>query len=248
MQKRLTVILILLIIAPLLSPLPAGQAAEYRINTITPKTLNWWIEYGESFTLINVGSYLECMDTKIPRSICISCDETEKTTINLPARKDAKIVFYDGTGGINSKCALIDTISRQGYNQLYMLQGGLPAWKLAGYETESQERIPRVFIPAIKAKDIGYWIRTAKNPLLLDIRSPRAFSERHIDGAMNLPLSLLHKGYQNIPLNRALLVVDEDGTKSLLAASYLARKGFRDLKRLQGGMNAWTKMMEKDRK
>ncbi|HBL54235.1 MAG TPA: rhodanese-like domain-containing protein, partial [Syntrophaceae bacterium] len=36
--------------------------------------------------------------------------------------------------------------------------------------------------------------------------------------------------------DRTLLMVDEDGTGSFLAASYLARKGFPNVRRLKGGM------------
>lgn len=220
---------------------PLGTLAEAGVSTITPKTLNWWMEYGESFTLINVNSYLECMDARIPKSLCISCDEAEKVQNYLPSRRDAKIVFYDGTTDLKAKCPLLEEVLKQGYRQIYILQGGMQNWKLAGFETESIDRIPRVFVPAIKANDLETWLKTAKNPLILDIRPAHSFQKGHLEKALNLPLSQLHTHYQDVPLNRSLLVVDEDGAKSLLAASYLARKGFQDIRRLHGGMVAWER-------
>ena len=65
------------------------------------------------------------------------------------------------------------------------------------------------------------------------------FKESHLPGAINIPLYLLHERYQEIPLNRPVLVVDERGSRTFLTASYLARKGVADVKRLFGGMQLW---------
>ena len=75
-----------------------------------------------------------------------------------------------------------------------------------------------------------------RSPLVVDIRSPKAFAAGHLDGAVNFPLTRLHVEYAEIPLDRTLLMVDEDGTGSFLAASYLVRKGFPNVRRLKGGM------------
>lgn len=220
---------------------PFGGASHAGVYYITPKTLYWWMEYGEAFTLINTSSYLECLDAKIPKSLCLSCDEREKVKTLVPPKKETKIVLYDSTREWETFCPLVDELTKQGYRQIYILQGGLPAWKMAGFETESVERIPRIFVPSIKAKDLDGWLKIATLPLLLDIRMEDAFRAGHIEGAINIPLSLLHRKYPDIPLNRSLVIIDADGTKSLLAASYLSRKGFRDMKRLAGGMVAWEK-------
>ncbi|MCX7982295.1 MAG: rhodanese-like domain-containing protein [Syntrophales bacterium] len=210
------------------------------MNIITPKTLNWWMQYGETFVLINVNSYLECMDTRIPRSICLPCDEPNIKN-HLPEKKNTKVVIYDGAINVKTKCPLTEKLLELGYNQIYILQGGLPAWKWAGYETESVERIPRAFVPSLPATECEEWLKANKNAIILDIRPTSSFEVKHIEKAVNIPLSLLHKRYQDIPLGRPLLVVDEDGTKSLLAASYLVRKGFREISRLNGGMLAWER-------
>jgi len=48
----------------------------------------------------------------------------------------------------------------------------------------------------------------------------------------------LHERYAEIPLGRQLVVTDEGGDRSFLAASYLIRKGI-DAVRLAGGMKQW---------
>ena len=69
-----------------------------------------------------------------------------------------------------------------------------------------------------------------------------------MEEAMNIPMALLHLRYQEISLDRHLVVVDEDGSRSFLAASYLSRKGFASIERLAGGMSAWDAYVKKDQR
>jgi rhodanese-related sulfurtransferase len=48
--------------------------------------------------------------------------------------------------------------------------------------------------------------------------------------------------YQNLPLDREIVLVDEMGFRSFLAACYLARKGL-EATRLFGGMDRWQKLL-----
>ena len=216
------------------------HAAEKKIPRIDPKGLNRMMEYKEPHLLINVTSYLECMDARIPGSLCLSCDREAEIGTVLPANKDMKVVFYGGNASIDAECRTIEEAGRLGYTRVYSLRGGLPAWRRAGYEIETVQRIPRTPSISVKPKDLSGWLKDAKKPLVVDIRDAEAFRKGHLDGALNIPLSALHQRYQEIPLDRTLLVVDEEGSRAYLATSYLARKGLTNAARLAGGMNAWT--------
>jgi rhodanese-related sulfurtransferase len=207
---------------------------------IEARVLNRMIENRETLMIINIASYLECMDTRIPASICMSCDQGKDLQDLFPANKETKLVFYAGSVPIEPGCPVIEETIRRGFTKTYFLRGGLSAWRRAGYDTESVNRIPRRVGLSIKPKDLGTWLKQIKSPLILDIRSSQRFKDYHIEGALNIPMSVLHQQYQDIPLNRSLLVVDEEGSRSFLAASYLSRKGFTDSRRLVGGMEAWN--------
>jgi rhodanese-related sulfurtransferase len=56
---------------------------------------------------------------------------------------------------------------------------------------------------------------------------------------MNIPLGQLHERYHEIPVNLPILVTDSDGSRSMLAASFLYWKGFENIGRLRGGQAAW---------
>ena len=100
-------------------------------------------------------------------------------------------------------------------------------------------RIPRMPIPSIKPNALSAWFAAKKNVLIIDLRAAEDYNRQHLAGAVNLPLKALPERYQELPLDRAILLVDDDGTTTLLAGSYLKRKGFKDLVRLFGGMVAW---------
>jgi rhodanese-related sulfurtransferase len=48
----------------------------------------------------------------------------------------------------------------------------------------------------------------------------------------------LHRRWRELPIDRPLILVDNRGFRSLLAAGYLAARGY-SVERLFGGMSAW---------
>jgi len=206
---------------------------------IEPRAAVRMMENHENIVFINVLSYLECMDSRIPASLCMACEETGREGNVLPRDRNAKLVFYGGNAPVAAECDIIRAAQREGFAGLYILKGGLTAWKRAGYEVESLNRIPRVPAPALKPGELKPWLNSAPGALMIDLRSPAAYQSNHITGAVNMPLSSLHSTYQDLPWDRPLLVVDGDGSRSFLAASYLRRKGFENVRRLEGGMVAW---------
>jgi rhodanese-related sulfurtransferase len=194
------------------------------------------MDKSEKMILVDSRSILECMDGKIPGSLCLSCDENKDAAIFSSLDKNSKIVFYAGSMSLDPNCPLLTEAIKQGFVNIRILTGGLPAWRRAGYAIESARHVPRIDSLAISPRHFTAWKQQAKNPLIIDIRPPDLYRKDHLEGAVNIPMTGLHRLYQNIPQDSSLLVVDENGAQSFLAASFLARKGFPDIKRLAGGM------------
>jgi glyoxylase-like metal-dependent hydrolase (beta-lactamase superfamily II)/rhodanese-related sulfurtransferase len=83
-------------------------------------------------------------------------------------------------------------------------------------------------------------LRTPNPPLVLDVRQPGEWEESRIDGALNLPLTVLAAEIDRVPSGRALMVHCKGGYRSTVAASLLLRAGFSDLVELHGGIDAWS--------
>ena len=215
------------------------QAAEPAPNLLEPAELRQMLQRGEDIVLIDAMSHLECMDHSIPGSLCIADEEFFAKAPKLFPDKNRQLVFYCESNRCYRSRETAAIALQQGYARVSVLKGGIPAWKKAGYGTVSQERIPRLPVASIKPERLARWLLEKRDLLILDIRREARFAEGHLPGAINIPLFRLHERYQELPLNRPLLVVDDRGLRSFLASSYLVRKGIADVTRLFGGMERW---------
>jgi rhodanese-related sulfurtransferase len=215
------------------------QAAEPAPNLLEPAELRQMLQRWEDFVLIDAMSRLECMDHSIPGSLCIADEEFFAKAPKLFPDKNRQLVFYCESNRCYRSRETAAIALQQGYTRVSVLKGGIPAWKKAGYETVSQERIPRLPAASIKPDRLARWLLEKRDLLILDIRRKERYREGHLPGAINVPLYLLHERYVEIPLNRPVLVVDDRGLRSFLASCYLVRKGVADVKRLFGGMERW---------
>jgi hydroxyacylglutathione hydrolase len=79
----------------------------------------------------------------------------------------------------------------------------------------------------------------AHPPLLLDIRNPREWMTKHIDGSVNVPLNHLQERIAEIPRDRRIAVHCAGGYRSSIAASILHHYGISHLIEMAGGLAAW---------
>jgi len=76
-------------------------------------------------------------------------------------------------------------------------------------------------------------------PVLLDVRSSREWTEKHIAGSQNVPLNHLQERISEIPRNRPVAVHCAGGYRSSIAASILHQYGITNLTEMAGGLAAW---------
>lgn len=74
---------------------------------------------------------------------------------------------------------------------------------------------------------------------ILDVRTPREFSDKHIPGAINIPLTRLADHLAEIPSDRRIVVLCAGGYRSSIAASLLAQEGVGAVTEMAGGLAAW---------
>ena len=134
------------------------QAAEQAPNLLEPAALNQMIQQGEKFTLINSMSVLECRDRSIPDSLCIPDEEFAAKAPKLLPDKTRPLVFYCESNRCSRSGEAASMAVKEGYQRVSVLNGGIPAWKKAGYGTVSQERIPRVPVESVKPELLGQFI------------------------------------------------------------------------------------------
>jgi glyoxylase-like metal-dependent hydrolase (beta-lactamase superfamily II)/rhodanese-related sulfurtransferase len=99
---------------------------------------------------------------------------------------------------------------------------------------ELVERIERV-----TAGSLAEQLASSAPPSVIDVRTPREWSEGHIDGATNLPLAQLHDRMDEIPSDTPVVVYCSGGYRSAIASSLLRKAGLREVTDLVGGLGAW---------
>jgi hydroxyacylglutathione hydrolase len=75
---------------------------------------------------------------------------------------------------------------------------------------------------------------------IIDVRRPAEYAAGHIPGAVNAELSHIQQTKARFDPARPSAVACASGYRSSIAASILARSGFRDLFNVVGGTEAWT--------
>jgi rhodanese-related sulfurtransferase len=96
------------------------------------------------------------------------------------------------------------------------------------------ERIER-----ITAGSLAEQLTAPDLPVVVDVRTPREWSDGHIDGSVNVPLSQLAQRRPELPSDRQLVVYCASGYRSSIAVSLLRREGLPWVTNLVGGLAAW---------
>ena len=82
-------------------------------------------------------------------------------------------------------------------------------------------------------------LESAHPPVLLDVRAPKEWAEKHIPGSMNIPLNHLQERIGEVPRDRRIAVHCAGGYRSSIAVSILHQHGITNLIEIAGGLAAW---------
>jgi hydroxyacylglutathione hydrolase len=148
-------------------------------------------------------------------------------------------------GTVLNRTKLIVIIAEPGREQEAALRLGRIGFDhVKGYMRGGMEALatrPDLVWPTerLSAPMVAEELAAADPPLLLDIRNPREWSTKHIDGSVNIPLNHLQERIAEIPRDRRIAVHCAGGYRSSIAASILHQYGITHLIEMAGGLAAW---------
>lgn len=123
-------------------------------------------------------------------------------------------------------------LSRIGYDNVTgYLEGGPAAFAALEGAISKMERV--------SAQQLATSLKSEQPPLVLDVRTDSEWNDKHIEGALHIPLNKLLERVNEVPKNRPLVIHCLGGYRSAIAASILASHGIDDLSDMLGGINAW---------
>jgi len=62
--------------------------------------------------------------------------------------------------------------------------------------------------------------------LIVDVRTPQEFKEKHVVGAINLPIEEIMKGHINLPKDKELVLYCRSGSRSATCAKVLKEQNW----------------------
>ena len=77
-------------------------------------------------------------------------------------------------------------------------------------------------------------------PELVDVREPWEFATCHIEGSINLPMSVIVSQYQRLNPRTEKVFICHHGVRSGQVARFLHSIGFESVINLEGGIDLWA--------
>jgi polyisoprenoid-binding protein YceI len=115
--------------------------AQTDAKKIRPDDLQEWIDQGRAITIINTLPGEEYAQRQIPSSAnaCVYEVTFAQQVAEIVSDKHREIVLYGSSEKSQDATVAAEKLMRLGYDNVYVLSGGLAAWKAAGYSPEGTE-------------------------------------------------------------------------------------------------------------
>ncbi|WP_281228608.1 MBL fold metallo-hydrolase [Flavobacterium aquiphilum] len=127
----------------------------------------------------------------------------------------------------------VTRLSRVGFDHLVgHLKGGFDTWKNAGKDVDTINRIT--------AEEFKTKVKIGESKII-DIRKPSEYSAEHVEEAFNKPLANINDWIKDIDPKEHFFMHCAGGYRSMIAASILQARGFRNFSEIEGGFNAIAK-------
>ena len=216
-----------------------GAGTEIKYPKITPEDLKNRLKNPENVQVVDIrGSD----DYKLEHLTGSVNAVPEESLNGIPQEKAIIIISYENQK--ESYKQEIDFIKSKGYNDVYALDGGIPAWKEIGGSTISignpSSFVDNAKIIYISPEDLKKITDDQNYPkYILDVSSQQAFDSGHLSGAENIFLDDLEKSADKIPSGKLIIVCGENDLQGFQAGVRLSDLGIMNAKVLKGGLPAW---------
>ncbi|MBV6881206.1 MBL fold metallo-hydrolase [Epilithonimonas ginsengisoli] len=134
---------------------------------------------------------------------------------------------------LGSEEEVITRLSRVGFdNVIGFLEGGFESWKNSGKEIDEVTRISAE----------QFVSEYAEGQKVIDVRKESEYEAEHIDEAYSKPLAYINDWVNSIDHSEHFYIHCAGGYRSMIAASILQSRGYRNFTEVQGGFNEIKKL------
>ncbi len=167
----------------------------------------------------------------IPQSINIGLDGDFAPWVGAMIIDVSQPILIVSDLGKEEEC--ITRLSRVGFDNIKgYISGGFDAWLTSGKTADVADRIS-------PAEFVGLFNK--ETDLLIDIRNESEFSAKHVEGAVNKPLSNINNWIKDVNPDQHYYIYCAGGYRSMIASSILQARGYRNFTDISGGFNEIAK-------
>ena len=96
----------------------------------------------------------------------------------------------------------------------------------------------------MRPKELAEWRQRVLDLKLLDIRSKQEYQAVHIAGSVLMSQPAMQEIMAHWSREEPLVIIDHQGRTALDAAAYFLGHGFKNVRCLQGGIDAWSQEVD----
>lgn len=197
------------------------------LQALTPKQFEEIAEASGAL-MLDVRNNIEFAKGFIPQSINIGLDGDFAPWVGaLIVDVNQPILLVTRPG---EEEEAVTRLSRVGFDHILgFLQGGFEAWKNSGKETDSVNRISAIqFEKEIKGREVK----------IIDVRKESEYAAEHVNESYSKPLAYINDWINEIKADEHFYLHCAGGYRSMMAASILQARGYRNFTDVEGGFNA----------
>ena len=220
------------------------------IRRVRADELNELLAGDEEIALLDAREELSFGQAHILYASCLPLSRLELLAPAMVPRKTVRLVVCDGGEGLAERAAA--RLVHFGYQDVSVLDGGIDAWREAGYEVFSGVNVPsKAFgeyveveyeTPSVSADELKALRDEGEDVVILDSRPMVEYHARNIPGGICVPgAELVYRVHDIAPSPGTTVVVNCAGrTRSIIGAQSLINAGIPNrVVALRNGTMGW---------
>ncbi|TLY35822.1 MAG: rhodanese, partial [Nitrospirae bacterium] len=96
----------------------------------------------------------------------------------------------------------------------------------------------------ITVQELKQKLDKGEKVVLIDVREPWEYNIAKIQGAQLIPLGTLGSEYKKLDPQAEIVMQCHKGMRSMDATQFLLQQGFKNVKNLTGGIEAWSSQID----
>jgi rhodanese-related sulfurtransferase len=112
--------------------------------------------------------------------------------------------------------------------------------------TQPEEEAPMPQVKELSVEELKAKLERGETPMIIDVREEWEYQIARLPQATLIPMNTIPSKLGELDKNAEIVVHCHHGGRSWNVAAYLQQNGFRNVRNLTGGIDAWARRVDND--